>query len=63
MSTRQAKLLEDIKQAFLHLEFSIKLLTYIELGKINKEEFDTNIMIPGSGIEADGLTRRRQYYY
>lgn len=34
-----------IEQAFLQLAFAIKLLTYTELGKISKSEFDTEVQI------------------
>jgi hypothetical protein len=36
---------EIIEQAFLHLTFAIKLLTYVELGKVNKLEFDGEVQI------------------
>lgn len=36
---------ERIDQAFLQLEFAIKLMNYIELKKLNKNEFDTNTII------------------
>lgn len=39
------KALKDIEQAFLQLEFSLKLLCYTELGKICKSEFDTVTLI------------------
>src|SRR5438132_13732393 len=36
---------EIIEQAFLHLTFAIKLLTYVELGKVNLSEFDGEVQI------------------
>ncbi|MCX6543528.1 MAG: hypothetical protein NTV05_03840 [Acidobacteria bacterium] len=36
---------EMIEQAFLQLVFAIKLLTYTELGKIDKAEFDGDVLI------------------
>jgi hypothetical protein len=42
--------LERIEQAFLQLTFAIKLMCYIELGKVNKDEFDVGTTI--------SLTRR-----
>jgi len=41
------ELISNIDQAFLQLEFTMKLLTYIELGKIDKDVFDTHISITG----------------
>lgn len=35
-----AESLEDIEIAFRHLEFSIRLLSYCELGKLNPHDFD-----------------------
>jgi hypothetical protein len=43
----RSEIIENIEQAFLQLEFSIKLLTYVELKKIEKTEFDTNVVIEG----------------
>ena len=43
----KAELLENIEQAFLQLAFSIKLLTFFELEKIDKDEFDTDLTILG----------------
>ena len=37
--------LEDIDIAFLQLEFSLKLLTFCELGKIDPVEFDTDLTV------------------
>lgn len=34
--------LEDIEIAFRQIEFTIKLLSYCELGKMSPEEFDTD---------------------
>jgi hypothetical protein len=39
------ELTENIHQAFLQLEFATKLLTYTELYGINKNDFDTNVVI------------------
>jgi hypothetical protein len=36
---------ESVEQAFLQLTFAIKLLTYIELGRIQKAEFDGDVLI------------------
>lgn len=36
---------ESVDQAFLQLEFAIKLLVHIELGKINACDFDTDVLI------------------
>ena len=36
---------ERIDQAFLQLEFAIKLLTYVELGKLDKKEFDVDVTL------------------
>lgn len=36
---------ESINQAFLQLTFAIKLLAYVELGKIRKDEFDTEVVV------------------
>ena len=41
------EVIRNINQAFLHLEFTIKLLTYMERRTIDKDEFDTNIVITG----------------
>ena len=41
------ELISNINQAFLHLEFTIKLLIYMERRTIDKDEFDTNIVITG----------------
>jgi len=40
-------LIKNINQAFLYLEFTIKLLYYMERRTIDKDEFDTNIVITG----------------
>ena len=40
-------LIRNINQAFLYLEFTIKLLTYIKRRTIDKDEFDANIVVPG----------------
>lgn len=37
--------LEAIEQAFLQLSFAIKLMTHIELGKIDKGDFDCAVQI------------------
>lgn len=37
--------LKDVEQSFKQLEFSIKLMCYCELGHMNKEEFDTAVVI------------------
>ena len=37
--------LEDVNIAFLQLEFSIKLLTFCELGKVDPAEFDTDLTV------------------
>ena len=37
--------LQDVDIAFLQLEFSIKLLTFCELEKINPAEFDTDLTV------------------
>ena len=49
---KHSALLESIEQAFLQLEFSIKLLNYTELHKIVKKEFDTHteIILAGGNI-------------
>jgi len=36
---------EKIEQAFLQLSFAIKLLTYFELNKVKKEEFDRDTTV------------------
>jgi hypothetical protein len=41
----KSEIIDHINQAFLQLEFSIKLLTYAELREIDKEEFDTDLLI------------------
>lgn len=41
------EILKNIDQAFLQLEYAIKLLNYMELRTIDKDEFDTNIVITG----------------
>lgn len=41
----KSEIIQNINQAFLQLEFSIKLLTYTELGKIDKNGFDTDVII------------------
>lgn len=41
----KSEIIDNINQAFLQLEFSIKLLTYTELRKIDKDEFDTDLLI------------------
>jgi len=46
-------ILKNINQAFLQLEFSLKLLTHFELVKVNKDEFDTNVRIRGKYINLD----------
>ena len=43
----KTELIRNINQAFLHLEFTIKLLTYMERRTTEKDEFDTNIIITG----------------
>ena len=37
--------IEDIKRAFMQLEFAIKLMCYCELGKIHHKEFDSDVTI------------------
>jgi hypothetical protein len=37
--------IEDVEIGFRQLEFAIKLLSYIELGKINPAEFDTDHLV------------------
>lgn len=37
--------IEDVEIAFRQLEFAIKLLSYIELGKINSADFDTDHLV------------------
>jgi len=37
--------LKDVDRAFRHLEFSIKLMCYIELDHIDREKFDTDITL------------------
>lgn len=37
--------IERIDQAFLQLEFAIKLMNYVELGRLNKDEFDLYTLI------------------
>src|SRR3989339_823373 len=44
----KSELISDINQAFLHLEFTIKLLTYMKRRIIDKDEFDTAIVIDTS---------------
>ncbi len=46
----KSEIIENINQAFLQLEYSIKLLTYSETKQINKDEFDTHIIWPGKII-------------
>lgn len=42
--------IEDVEIGFRQLEFAIKLLSYIELGKINPADFDTDHLVQlGSG--------------
>ena len=36
---------ETIEQAFLQLAFAVKLVTYAELGKFSRPEFDTDVLI------------------
>ena len=43
----KTELIRNINQAFLYLEFTIKLLTYIERRTIDKDKFDTDIVITG----------------
>ena len=47
MRVLKSDISENINQAFLLLEFSLKLLTYTELGKIDKNEFDTDVTVIG----------------
>jgi hypothetical protein len=59
--------LEDIEIAFRHLEFTIKLLSFCELGNINPKDFDTDhiVMLEGGNLnfpvgqfsDADSLIR------
>ncbi len=35
----------DVNQAFAQLEFAIKLMCYCELGHLDKEKFDTDVLI------------------
>jgi hypothetical protein len=59
--------LEDIDIAFRQLEFSIKLLSFCELGNINPKDFDTDhiVMLEGGSLnfpighfsDADSLIR------
>ena len=37
--------LEDVDRAFRHLEFSIKLMCYIELDHIDREKFNTDVTL------------------
>ena len=46
----KSKTIENINQAFLQLEYSIKLLTYSETNQINKDEFDTHVIWPSKII-------------
>ncbi len=46
----KSEIIENINQAFLQLEFSIKLLTYFGNKKIDKDEFDIHINYPGKII-------------
>jgi hypothetical protein len=41
------QILENIDQAFLQLEYVIKMMAYTELKKINKEELDSELIILG----------------
>jgi hypothetical protein len=41
----KTELIRNINQAFLLLEFTIKLDNYMERRTIDKDEFDTNIVI------------------
>jgi hypothetical protein len=45
--------LHDVDIAFRQLEFSIKLLSHIELGKLNPDEFDTDhvTLLNGGGLQ------------
>ena len=44
--------IDRIDQALLALEFAIKVMNYVALGKINKEDFDCNTLIrlPGGNL-------------
>lgn len=37
--------IETIQHAFLQLTFAIKLLNYVEVGKVSKSDFDTDTLI------------------
>jgi len=43
----KTELIQNINQAFLYLEFTIKLFIYMEQITIDKDEFDTKIQITG----------------
>ena len=44
------RLLDNIEQAFLQLEFSIKLLNYIELKKMVHKDLDTEVVISNDNL-------------
>jgi hypothetical protein len=50
----KAELLENIEQAFLQLAFAIKLLAFLDLKKIDKNEFDIDLILGKHGEIAYG---------
>jgi hypothetical protein len=62
--------IEDVEIGFRQLEFAIKLLSYVELGKVNPAEFDTdhlvqlgtgNLHFPSGNFQSsDALVRSAQ---
>jgi len=44
---------EDIRIAFLQVEFAIKLLDFCEAGKLDPQEFDTSLLIKGKSANLD----------
>ena len=47
----KSEIIDDINQAFLQLEFSIKLLTFVESGKLDKNGFDLDVFIDKENIQ------------
>ena len=52
--------LEDIEIVFRHLAFTIKMLSFCELGNINPKDFDTHhtVMLEAGGFD-HSLAHRR----
>jgi hypothetical protein len=58
----KSQIIENINQAFLQLEFSIKLFSYFENKKVNKDEFDTDVIIPGTPLNSNFYHNSFQTY-